>query len=276
MIRACIGALVASVVGSAAVGCSIDTACAVGGRDYYIARPDSSSPPPAVMFIHGFGGSGRGALRNTAMVDAFLARGFAVIAPDGQPREGRTGRSWNFHPRSGGQEAEIDHLEAVRDDAIVRHGLDGDRIMLAGFSIGGSMVAYTACLRPEAFSAYAPLGGSFWRPHPDSCAGPVRMLHVHGWTDGTVPIEGRVVNRLPLSDPDAFAQGDVFRAMDIFRQANGCDYANPDRREVSNDYWLRIWDQCREGSDLRLAVFARGHVIPQTWPKLVADWYEGL
>lgn len=275
MKRAVLAVLAGLGLSSGAAACSMDTACTVDGRDYYVAVPDGDGPAPAVIFVHGFGGSGAGALRNAGMVNAYLARGYAVIAPDGHPRDGASGRRWNFHPRTtGAQTAEMGHLEAVRDDAIARLDLDPDRIVLAGFSIGGSMVAYTACNRPDAFSAYAPLGGSFWRPHPTTCAGPVKMLHTHGWTDGTVPLEGRVVNQVPLSDPDAFAQGDVFVAMDVFRQANGCDYSDPDRIAVQGEYWLRAWDQCAQGSDLRLAVFPRGHVIPQSWPDLVIDWFE--
>jgi len=263
-------------LGHSAQACSDETPCIVAERAYFIAMPEGAQTPPAVMFIHGFGGSGAGALRNKAMVDAYLTRGFAVIAPDGQPREGRTGRSWNFHPRTGQQDAEISHLMAVRDDAVDRFELDAQHIVLAGFSIGGSMVSYTACANPEAFAAYAPLSGSFWRPHPEGCAGPVRLFHTHGWTDGTVPLEGRVVNQRPLNDPDAFAQGDVFHSLDLFRQANGCTYAKPDRMVVQGEYWQRVWDACAAGSSLRLAVFPRGHVIPRSWPDLVIDWFEAL
>ena len=48
-------------------------------------------------------------------------------------------------------------MASVRDDAIARHGIDPDRIILSGFSVGGSMTAYLACAAPEAFAAYAPV-----------------------------------------------------------------------------------------------------------------------
>ena len=83
----------------------------VGDRAYFVALPETSGKESisAVVYIHGWGGSGAGALRNAGMVSALLERGFAVIAPDGVPREGRRGRSWRFHPVTGQQEAEPRH-----------------------------------------------------------------------------------------------------------------------------------------------------------------------
>ncbi|WP_247743989.1 alpha/beta fold hydrolase [Shimia sp. R9_3] len=263
--------------GSAAWACSNETPCEVGERAYYVALPEGQEQPaPAVVYIHGWGGSGKGALRNGGMVSAFLERGYAVIAPDGVPREGRSGRSWGFHPNSGRQLEEISYLHAVRDDAIERFDLDPERIVLAGFSIGGSMVAYTACLDPNSFAAYAPVGGNFWRPHPTECAGQVRMLHTHGWTDGTVPLEGRVVNRVPVTDPDAFAQGDIFYAMSLWRETNKCVHLKADRFVTEGQFWRRIWDRCAPDSALELALFPGGHAIPRGWSDLVVDWFEGL
>ncbi len=249
----------------------------VGERSYFFAQPDNPArQQPAIVYVHGWGGSGEGALRNTGMVNGFLERGYAVIAPDGVPRSGRSGRSWRFHPMSEGQDDDIAFLTQVRDDAIERLNLDSSRILLAGFSIGGSMTAYTACAAPDSFSAYAPLGGNFWRPHPQGCSGPVRMLHTHGWSDGTVPLEGRVVNDLLADDPKAFAQGDIFHALTIWRAANGCRHLKADRFATDGMFWRRIWDRCVEGSALELALFPGGHSVPQEWPALVVDWFEGL
>ena len=272
--------LISFLIASAtnATACSRDTACMVGDRAYFAALPEpsGSDPVPAVVYIHGWGGSGAGALRNSGMVSAFLDRGYAVIAPDGVPREGRPGRSWRFHPVTGQQEAEIEFLKDVREDAIERFDLDPERIILAGFSIGGSMTAYTACLAPESFSAFAPVGGNFWRPHPTECEGPVKMLHTHGWRDGTVPLEGRVVNGVPSDDPNAFTQGDIFHAMDIWRQTNGCIHLKADRFQTDGDYWRRAWDRCTEGSALEFALYPGGHSIPKGWPDLVVNWFESL
>ena len=261
-----------------AYACASDTPCVVGDRAYYIDMPDGApdAPTPAVIYLHGWGGNGAGAMRNTRVVNSFLDRGYAVIAPDGTPREVRSGRSWSFHPNSGRHTDEISFLQAVREDAIARFALDKEQIILSGFSIGGSMVAYTACLSPQSFAAYAPVGGNFWRPHPISCEGPVRLLHTHGWNDGTVPLEGRVVNRLPADDPVAFAQGDIFHALNIWRQSNGCRHLKADSMFIDGAYWRRTWTRCEAGSALELALVPGGHRVPDDWADLVIEWFEGL
>lgn len=221
-----------------------------------------------MVFLHGFGSSGIGALSNTGMVDAFVARGYAVIAPDGQPREGRQGLSWDFHPDRPARRDEGEFIRAVAEDAAARFGLNRGAILLAGFSIGGSMTSYIGCTAPESFAAYAPVAGSFWRPHPDACVGPVDLLHIHGWQDSTVPLEGRVLGR-------DFEQGDVFAAMEMWRTANGCR-SQPDVFAREGDVLIRSWTRCETGARLDFALHPGGHSIPRGWANLALDWFESL
>jgi len=265
-----------STVGTAAA-CSSDTPCSVEQGSYVISMPENATGPiPAVVFLHGFGGSGIGVMRISGMVSAFNDRGYAVVAPDGLKREGRNGRSWSFHPDRPPRRDEVSFLASIREDIISRHGVDADRVLLSGFSIGGSMTAYLACAAPETFAAYAPIGGNFWRPHPTECAGPVRMLHTHGWTDGTVPLEGRVLRGEDSRDPNAFMQGDVFSALAIWRETNGCFQLRADTFVTKGPFLRRKWTRCTPGSALEFALFSGGHAIPKGWGPLAVDWFEGL
>jgi polyhydroxybutyrate depolymerase len=196
-----------------------------------------------------------------------LGRGYAVIAPDGQPRDNGEGRSWDFHPDRPATRDETAFLIAVADDAAERYGLDRDRMLLAGFSIGGSMTSYAACQAPEAFAAYAPVAGSFWRPHPAGCAGPVRLLHTHGTADRTVPLTGREI--MP-----GFVQGNVFEAMEIWRSANGCARSKADRTTMRGIYTVERWSDCLPGTDLQFALHDGGHNIPKGWAQMAVDWFE--
>ena len=260
-----------------ATACSTTTACEVPTGEYVITLPDDNNEQrPAIVFVHGFGGSGPGVFRNTSMVTAFTDRGYAVIAPSGLPRTNGNGGSWSFHPDRTQRRDEIAFLTSVRDDAIARHGIDPDKIILAGFSIGGSMTAYMACAVPETFAAYAPVGGNFWRPHPTQCTGPVRMLHTHGWTDGTVPLEGRVWRGSDSRDPAALMQGDVFYALSLWRETNGCFQLKPDGYVTDGPFLIRKWTNCAEDSALEFALFPGGHVIPRGWATLTMNWFEGL
>jgi polyhydroxybutyrate depolymerase len=244
-------------------------ACKISGGTYHIALPEGVAQPiPAILLLHGYGGEGLGIIRNK-MVTLMTDRGFAVIAPDGQPRDNGDGRSWDFHPDRHATRDETAFLTSVADDATARFGLQRDRMLLAGFSIGGSMTSYVACARPEAFAAYAPVAGSFWRPHPKACAGPVRLFHTHGKADRTVPLEGREI--MP-----GFVQGNVFDAMRIWRNANVCPSDAPDATRSLGIYVIEDWVQCDLGSSLSFALHEGGHGIPKGWAQMTVDWFETL
>ena len=267
-------ALAFILLGSAAyAGC--DTSpdpCAVAGGTYHIALPDGpgSALTPAILWLHGAGGTGAGALRNSGMTQAALDRGYAFIAADGEDRPGRFGTGWYFHPDRPKNRDDVAFLTAVADDAADRFGLRRDGIILAGFSVGGSMASYLACEAPEAFRAYAPVGGSFWKPEPTDCAGPVRLLHTHGWRDQTVPLEGR-----PLGGGRIY-QGDVWQAMQVWRAENGCDMMRPDSFSMTDSFWRRKWEDCAPGTALEFALHQGGHGIPRGWTAMVLDWFEAL
>ena len=149
-------------------------------------------------------------------------------------------------------------LANVRDDAAARFGLQADQMLLGGFSIGGSMTHYLACETPDAFYAYVPVGGAFWRTHPTDCAGQVRLLHTHGWRDTTVPLEGRVLRGEDADDPDAMMQGDVYYSFELWRAENGCRLLRADSFATEGAFWRRAWHRCSEDTALELALFPGG------------------
>lgn len=251
----------------------VDAPCEIASGQYRIVMPetDGDGAVPALMFLHGWGGSGQGVLRMGGLVATALARGYAVIAPDGLPRASGRGLSWGFHPRRPGPRDEIAFLQAVRDDAVARHGIDPARVVLGGFSIGGSMTSYVACAAPDAFAAYVPVAGAFWVPVPENCAGPVTLLHTHGWTDPVVPLEGRILRG---SGDGVFAQADVWQAMQVWRAAGGCP-PNADTHAETGRFLRRDWTRCAAGGRLGFALHAGGHAVPLGWTEMALDWVAG-
>ena len=253
----------------------VEDACEVDEGAYLVALPDGDIKG-SIMFLHGFGGSGKGSVGQSWVKDA-LARGYAVIGPDGTVRDtGRPARRWSFHPDWPAQRDEVAFLTSVRDDAAERFDLDADKMILGGFSIGGSMTSYLACAAPEAFDAYLPVGGGFWRPHPTECVGPVRLLHTHGWTDTTVPLEGRVVRGEDINDPNGFVQGDIFYTLGMWREVNECVQSRADKFVTKGPFMRRSWDRCAPDSALEFALFSGGHRVPKGWADLALDWLENL
>lgn len=240
--------------------------CETVSGEYHIELPRTENPP-LVVFLHGYGGSGSGTMKNRNMVDPLLERGYAVMAPEGALRNGR--KSWNFYPGWEGRD-ETAFLTEVVQDAADRFGIDSDRVILGGFSAGGFMVNYLACAAPDTFSAYVPVSGGFWRPHPETCEGPVKLFHTHGWTDNVVPLEGRILGG------GRFHQGDIFAGLEIWRVANDCPDTKPSGFSTTGNFMRRNWMGCAEGSALEFALFPGGHGVPKGWADMMVDWYEGL
>ncbi len=242
--------------------------CESAGGTYHFA-PAGAKGGPAVIFLHGWGGTGRDVIRNRGLVKAFEERGYALIAPQALPRwEGDKGGGWNSYGRDGGRD-DVAFLQDVAVDAAARHGIDRGRIILAGFSGGGMMTWRAACEAPDGFAAYAPIAGLLWRPLPERCASPVRLLHIHGWSDEVVPIEGRSVAN------GALTQGDLFVGLALMRRTLGCARDDPDAFAARGRFLIRSWTDCASGGGLALALHPAGHATPAGWVGLTLDWFEG-
>ncbi len=262
-------ALAALIAPAQAQACgAADDPCTIPSGAYFLALPEGEGPHPVMMFLHGFGGTGSGVVANRGLFAPVLARGYAVLAPQGLPfREGMQGGSWNSMQRPSRRD-DVAFLNAVADDAAVRFGLLRDKMLLAGFSGGGMMTWRVACDAPDSFAAHAPIAGLLWLPLPEACAGPFRMQHTHGWSDPVVPIEGRSVASGQLT------QGDLFAGLALLRRANRCLRDDPDEYEESGTTLTRRWTDCATGSALEMVLHPGGHRIPVGWPVAALDWFE--
>lgn len=262
--------LSASAVGAEPICGPEGSPCEVALGDYHIALPDNrpAGPLPVVLHFHGAGGTGAGVIGNKGMINPILDRCYAVIAPNGLGREGRRGGFWSFIPGRPIRRDELAFTRQVLDDAVARFGLDRSRVLLTGFSIGGSLTWYLACQAPTDFAAYAPVAGGFWRPHPTDCAGPIKMLHTHGWRDSTVPLEGRPIRGGEIH------QGDIFQGLQLWRAKNGCNAGRPDQFNVKGPFWRRTWTSCDPGTALQMAMHPGAHGVPKGWATMALDWFE--
>lgn len=256
---------------TAHAGCGADDTepCTVAKGTYHALLPEASASGPeampAVVFLHGYGASGAATLRMRGMVQTFLRSGYAVIAPDGQvaSADGKR-RSWSVIPDMGGQRDEVSFILDVADDAATRFDLDRSRMMLAGFSLGGSMTTYVACREPQAFAVFAPVAGSFWNPLPERCTGPVRLFHTHGTADRTVPMKGRRIR-------PGLEQGDVLDSLAILAMADRCAQ-DPETLPPQGRFARSRWTGCADGAGIDLALHPGQHGVPEAWAPMVLDW----
>lgn len=123
-----------------------------------------------------------------------------------------------------------------------------------------------ACYQGQKFAGFVSVAGALRRPIPDgTCpAGPVRLLHIHGFTDKQVPLEGRAIRD--------WHQGSVSESLSLLRQTNKCR-SNPDHIIHEPLYSCRHWTSC-EGGTVHFCLHDGGHGMPIGWAQKAKMWFE--
>lgn len=248
--------------------CAREAPCQVEAGEYYLSYPndwDGETPLPAIIFYHGHNSSGLSPLRSRGLRESFVNRGYLLISPNGAARPNGV-RAWPARPGHGGGRDDVAFSLAVLDDVNAKAPLDRDRIIVSGFSAGGSMAWMMGCYAGDRFAAIISVAGALREPHPDGlCPKPgPRALQVHGFTDRQVPFEGRGIRD--------WHQGDVHQTLSLFRRSNRCR-SNPDEITVSDKWRTRHWRSCQTG-DLAYAEHDGGHGLPRGWTNLAVHWFE--
>ncbi|KEJ89103.1 alpha/beta hydrolase family esterase [Sulfitobacter donghicola] len=239
--------LILMVLAPSAYACGEESDCQIGDRVYRISMPEGTTAPKgALVWAHGYRGTAAGVMRNGSLKRMVHERGMALIAV--QARDGL----WKLPngPRSFSSTGaeEFRYFDAVAKDAQRRFGIDPAESVMSGFSAGGMMVWNLACARPERFSGFIPIAGTYWLQPPESCTTPTTsIVHLHGDRDGTVPLDGREIG--------ATRQGKVSEALaDYTRQG-----AFGPVRENNSDM-LRCQERSNaDGEILEFCLFEGGH-----------------
>ena len=206
-------AVLALAAAQGAAACGPGSDCRIGDRHYRIAMPeDAREPVGAIIYAHGYRGSAAGAMRNNSLRGMAAREGLALIAIKSLAED------WVIPhaPRHAGTDGaeEFAYVGAVLDDAARRFDIDPRRVMGAGFSSGAMLMWNLACAMPERFAGFVAVAGTFWQGPPGTCATPVASLvHVHGRSDPTVPLEGRAIRET--------WQGEVDEALAMYRRVGG-------------------------------------------------------
>lgn len=246
-----------------------ETPCEIENGSYHIAVPYDVKAPGAFIFLHGSNGHGRSAVKNKGFVKRMNDRGYALLSPSGAPQGIGGGRDWSVNDGFPNDRDDVAFLRAVIDDAVAKFNIDREKIVLTGFSRGGSMVWDVACAAPETAKAYAAAAGAFWEPMVQTCAGPVDLHHSHGFKDRMVPLEGRQ----GVWQGFSFHQGNVLKGVDVWRDVNGCT-GRADSSVTEDGSWRKVWTGCEEGS-ITVNIWPGGHGMPKGWSTDVLDWFEG-
>lgn len=258
-----------ALLGAPALACDATTPCEVATGHYYMRAPagwDGKSALPTAVFFHGYGGNGAEVMQDEAMGRVLSDLGVLLVAPTGD------NKGWSYPAKIQGPRDDFAFVASVLDDLERRVPVDHARLYATGFSIGGSMTWYLACLMGEKFAAFAPIAGAYWEPMPLTCpSGPVSLRHIHGLADKTVPMGGRSLRN------GQFRQGDVMRSIAQLKTRDACQ-VSPARTEQRDGMTCQIWPagSCGSGREIELCLHAGEHEIDPQWVGEDYRWVDRL
>jgi len=257
-------------------------------RKYNVHLPsdyNANTPMPAVIFLHGGGGSMRGAYWE-GMNHSADKLGFILVIPDGTGRIADRYLVWNAGQR--GDSAccgyavknnidDVGFISAMIDQLKAKFNVDSSRIYATGISNGGSMSYRLACELSGKIAAVATVAG--WTEDRCSPSRPVAVMHVHGTGDLMSPYnggqtgvfmggqKGACVTIGPNGQPDQGPQHPCLgppasETVDTWLKKDQCS-VNPSTVYQNGAVTCVSYNQCAGGSEVEFCtVEGGGH----TWP----------
>ena len=146
---------------------------------------------PAIIILHGGGGSADSAIKQTRFDEIAGRQGY--IAAFAQGTEFRRGMyAWNtgFLLRDQVKDVnDIAYLDKLINTLVLQHGADPERIYMVGCSNGAMMTYIYATKRDHKLAAIVPIVGAMFS-FDDKPSNPLPIMIIGGAKDTSVPIKG--------------------------------------------------------------------------------------
>jgi len=169
-------------------------------REYLLYVPkgfNGRKPAAVVMMLHGGGGTGRGAMRETGWTEKADQAGFILIFPEASRRDQSEPANFRQNPqlwndgsmRFSTRVDDVGYIGSLIDDLNGRLSIDPRRIYVTGFSNGASMAYRLGQELSHWIAAIAPVAGALWNQNL-KLERPVPLLYMTGSEDKLNPLEG--------------------------------------------------------------------------------------
>ena len=165
-------------------------------REYWLYIPSDIKPDaPLVILLHGYKAKAEG--YRPEMMTVAEENGFALCYPQGA-LDGKGKTCWNVgYPfQEGLKTDDVDFLCTLARHLQKEHDLSRQNTFLTGMSNGGEMCYLMAYLRPDVFTAFAPIAGLSmeWSYRKFDAKKAVPLMEVHGTADKTSCWDGDPFN----------------------------------------------------------------------------------
>ncbi|MEZ4412241.1 MAG: PHB depolymerase family esterase [Gemmatimonadales bacterium] len=243
--------------------------------------PDTGRRRPAVMLLHGAGGTAKLALENTGWTRIADREGLLLVYPEGTRRDPaappkflQNPQAWNDgsgrgHTARTGVD-DVGFLAALIDQLVATHHVDPARLYMAGFSNGAAMTFRAGAELAGRVAAIGPVSGHCW-VSPQATDTPVPALMIFGGVDPLNPVDGGEV-KTPWGTVEYHPP--ILESFDRWRAFCGCA-GSPTRSEAIPGVRSFQAAECPGGGAVGcMIVEDLGHHWPGG-PRLLPPWVAG-
>jgi polyhydroxybutyrate depolymerase len=236
---------------------------------------DNSKAVPLVLFLHGAGGDPEIASNPYfGWSEKADREGFIVAYPGAKSDDPNDVGRWHYNVMYGkgvqSKTRDTGFLRTVIERMESRYAIDGKRIFLAGFSLGGMMAHKAGVELSDRLAAIAPVAGfagfvtieSTGKPQPRKPERPISVIIMHGLADTTVPSDGGPV-RWKKEAQLVSAQFNSPYAARYWAAVNGCAETPRQERSTTGNVVTDTWSGGVNGTEVVLCTVANcGHAWP--------------
>jgi polyhydroxybutyrate depolymerase len=222
---------------------------------------------PLLVYLHGLGGSGRGAFDQLRLAEFGRRQRVFVVAPDGD-RDSVGRRFWNAHPAccdfDGASPNDVARLERLISRLVSGERIDPNKVFVVGFSNGGFMAHRLGCRLGRQLAGIASIAGA-GVAEDQLCRkdGELRVVEIHGDADRIVRYQGGGVFDRPGPTHDSASAtlqrwGRILECAGEPETGPGLDL---DPRLAGAETTVLTLVSCRRGSAALWTVRGGGHAL---------------
>lgn len=236
-------------------------------REFMIHVPtglDATRLHPAVLVLHGNGGSGSSIASKAGMSGSSDTEKFIAVYPDSGNRQWNDGRSTTASAID-----DVAYINTIITTLKNDWKVDGNKVFVAGLSGGGMMAQRLACESTDNFVGFASVAANLPQNLQSGCNpnDTANIILFGGTEDPVMPYDGGEVSGIP--DLDLAAGGLVLSypdTTDFWATKNQCGEAIltdvPDSTVDATTVEKLTYDACAEGRLDAFKITGGGH----TWP----------